>query len=222
MKILYIHGKSLEFLTFCFQFFLKKKNINKYCILHEQKGLESGPNGRKVQKLKKAFGENAVECTQMPVKQYLSVRTNRWLRLALVAASGAALTLFAYAYFCAYRAHTAPLVLNLFGAHHVAFVSLAALLAALAKRFVEHAFGALTEHCVEQQRTVVEHVQPDVVVGSSFGGAIAALLLQRGAYSGPTLLLCPAVFKLAAYSGAEPFVAADPAEVAALFAKARG
>jgi predicted esterase len=33
---------------------------------------------------------------------------------------------------------------------------------------------------------------PDVLVGSSFGGAVALALLQRGAYAGPTVLLAPA------------------------------
>ena len=32
----------------------------------------------------------------------------------------------------------------------------------------------------------------DVVVGSSFGGAVALALLERGAWTGPTVLLCPA------------------------------
>ena len=33
---------------------------------------------------------------------------------------------------------------------------------------------------------------PDVLAGSSFGGAVAVALLQRGHWSGPTLLLAPA------------------------------
>jgi predicted esterase len=33
---------------------------------------------------------------------------------------------------------------------------------------------------------------PDVLVGSSFGGAVALSLLQRGDFRGPTLLLAPA------------------------------
>jgi predicted esterase len=33
---------------------------------------------------------------------------------------------------------------------------------------------------------------PDVLVGSSFGGAVALALLQRGIFSGPTVLLAPA------------------------------
>ena len=33
---------------------------------------------------------------------------------------------------------------------------------------------------------------PDVLAGSSFGGAVAVALLQRGHWAGPTLLLAPA------------------------------
>ncbi len=48
--------------------------------------------------------------------------------------------------------------------------------------------------CVElQERTLTEFV-PDVLIGSSFGGAVAVALLHRKAWSGPTLLLAPAVF----------------------------
>ena len=34
--------------------------------------------------------------------------------------------------------------------------------------------------------------RPDVMVGSSFGGAVVLELIQRGIWSGPALLLCPA------------------------------
>lgn len=47
--------------------------------------------------------------------------------------------------------------------------------------------------CVAQQaRAVAEHA-PHVVVGSSFGGAVAAALLSQGAWRGPTVLLAPAL-----------------------------
>ena len=65
-----------------------------------------------------------------------------------------------------------------------------------ARLFAEH-FEALTpamdtgdfESCVETQRAALESFRPDVLVGSSFGGAVAVALLQRGLWSGPTLLL---------------------------------
>jgi pimeloyl-ACP methyl ester carboxylesterase len=46
-------------------------------------------------------------------------------------------------------------------------------------------------------RTAIEAGRgPDVVVGSSFGGAIAVALLARGLWRGPTLLLAQAAQKL--------------------------
>jgi hypothetical protein len=42
------------------------------------------------------------------------------------------------------------------------------------------------------QRAVLAAHRVDVVVGSSFGGAMALQLLGDGSFSGPTVLLCPA------------------------------
>lgn len=46
--------------------------------------------------------------------------------------------------------------------------------------------------CVEVQRRAIEAFHPDVLVGSSFGGAVAVDLLRAGHWSGPTLLLAQA------------------------------
>ena len=49
------------------------------------------------------------------------------------------------------------------------------------------------EGCVAQHAALLaEGDGPDVVAGSSFGGAVAVALLQRGHWSGPTLLLAQA------------------------------
>ena len=50
--------------------------------------------------------------------------------------------------------------------------------------------------CVALQAETVERFAPDVLVGSSFGGAVAVALLQRGSWHGPTLLLAQAAVKL--------------------------
>jgi hypothetical protein len=52
------------------------------------------------------------------------------------------------------------------------------------------------EGCVRSQATAVRDFAPDVVVGSSFGGAVAVALLQRGLWSGPTLLLAQAALRV--------------------------
>ena len=52
------------------------------------------------------------------------------------------------------------------------------------------------EGCVALHRQTLATFAPDVLVGSSFGGAVAVALLQRGLWTGPTLLLAPAVLRL--------------------------
>ncbi len=51
------------------------------------------------------------------------------------------------------------------------------------------------EGCVARQAAVLAEFRPDVLVGSSFGGAIAVALLTRGLFSGPTLLLAQAALR---------------------------
>jgi alpha-beta hydrolase superfamily lysophospholipase len=65
----------------------------------------------------------------------------------------------------------------------------------LARHFEAHTPAMDTgdfQACYEQQAREVAAFRPDVVVGSSFGGALAVLLLVRGAWAGPTLLLAQA------------------------------
>jgi len=49
--------------------------------------------------------------------------------------------------------------------------------------------------CVEIQAGVLESFRPEVLVGSSFGGAVAVALLQSGRWLGPTLLLAQAALR---------------------------
>jgi hypothetical protein len=46
------------------------------------------------------------------------------------------------------------------------------------------------------QVAALDALRPAVVVGSSFGGAVAVELLRQGAWAGPTVLLAPAAAKL--------------------------
>jgi predicted esterase len=67
-------------------------------------------------------------------------------------------------------------------------------------RFLAEHFDTLTpaidtRSFTNALETVAESLRtrrPDVLVGSSFGGAVALALLQRGDFTGPTLLLAPA------------------------------
>jgi len=71
-----------------------------------------------------------------------------------------------------------------------------------AQLFARH-FTALTpamdprdfEASVEVQRAALSEFGPQVLVGSSYGGAIAVALLQRGLWRGPTLLLAQAALR---------------------------
>ncbi len=73
---------------------------------------------------------------------------------------------------------------------------------AKARLFAEH-FTALTPAmdtsdfaaCIKLQTAVIGTFRPDVLVGSSFGGAVAVVLLQRGIWRGPTLLLAQAALR---------------------------
>ncbi len=50
--------------------------------------------------------------------------------------------------------------------------------------------------CFRVQSECLESFGPDLLVGSSFGGAVAVALLQAGVWSGPTLLLAQAAERL--------------------------
>ena len=73
---------------------------------------------------------------------------------------------------------------------------------AKARLLAKH-FDALTpamdtgdfEASVEVQHRALAAFEPDVLVGSSFGGAVAVELLQQGRWSGPTLLLAQAAVR---------------------------
>lgn len=71
-----------------------------------------------------------------------------------------------------------------------------------ARLFAQH-FTALTpsmntrdlEQCITVHAEALARFQPSVLVGSSFGGAVAVALLMRGLYKGPTLLLAQAAVR---------------------------
>jgi hypothetical protein len=71
-----------------------------------------------------------------------------------------------------------------------------------ARILAEH-FDAITpamdtrdfESCVAVHDAALRSFRPDVLVGSSFGGAVAVELLRRGLWRGPTLLLAQAALR---------------------------
>jgi predicted alpha/beta hydrolase family esterase len=61
--------------------------------------------------------------------------------------------------------------------------------------------GRMLERSVAVQEQALASHEVDVVVGSSFGGAVVLELLRRGAWKGPTVLLCPAHLRVAERAG---------------------
>lgn len=60
-----------------------------------------------------------------------------------------------------------------------------------------HSFAA----CVEIQRAALLQEKPDIVLGSSWGGAVVVELIRRGEWNGPTILLAPAVQRVVTKTG---------------------
>lgn len=54
--------------------------------------------------------------------------------------------------------------------------------------------------CVAVHEAEIAAFKPDVLIGSSFGGAVALELLHRGAWTGPTLLLAQAAFRIGSHT----------------------
>lgn len=71
-------------------------------------------------------------------------------------------------------------------------------------RYLADRFDALTPAmntgdwlcCLVQQQEAITTFQPDVVVGSSFGGALVLALMHQEIWTGPTLLLAQAALRL--------------------------
>ena len=68
------------------------------------------------------------------------------------------------------------------------------------RRWVQQALGRSFDACVEIQAKAVREAAPDVLVGSSWGGAVAAQLLLDGVFAGPTILLAPAIARVRSWT----------------------
>lgn len=133
-------------------------------------GLESGPHGRKARLLAEAGFEVVSE--RMPCRPADVARDP----IVIVGALAALIT-----------AIEATLAAGLLG------LALALVIgAALAPQARALIAARVLARSVEVQRALLARGPVDVVVGSSFGGAVSLELLRGGAWTGPTVLLCPA------------------------------
>lgn len=132
-------------------------------------GLESGPHGKKAFALEQAGFK--VVAGQMPCGQRAVLLDPLVIILGLAAIAGLITA-----------ATRGP----------IGFL-ICAMTYAVLQRFVRPALTRrMFARSVAVQVALLRSNQIDVVVGSSFGGAVALELLRSGAWKGPTVLLCPA------------------------------
>lgn len=157
-------------------------------------GLESGPTGHKARLLAEAGFE--VSAVQMPCGRRHTVRDPLLLAWALASMS-----------------------LVVFAASSSRWLVPVALVAGATSFPIVRLFitRRLFTRSLAVQRRHLAATPVDVVVGSSFGGAIAVELLRGGDWRGPTVLLCPAYALVARRSGlpAHPGFDGLPAEATA-------
>ena len=153
-------------------------------------GLESSLNGRKAAYLRAKYAH--CECVDLQTSLWNFTRANCWVRHqvrnsrrlhvgAVVLAVAAAVLRFAD--------------VTLFNGSLLAVLLLVPTLFMMWDAWpemVSAATHAMMEACLERTERAVRKFHPDVVVGSSFGGAVAVFSLLSQFYTGPTVLLCPA------------------------------
>jgi hypothetical protein len=152
-------------------------------------GLEAGISGRKTKHLKKHF-ENCI-CPDLEVSIYKLNRKNSFLRIMLFNPFMIALlsltiifTILLLEYFNIILSIILPLSLLI-----ISFK--------LAKNyFVSNAVSIALENNISLAEKELKKHNPKVLIGSSWGGAVAVNLIQRGVWKGHTILLAPAYQKV--------------------------
>jgi hypothetical protein len=148
-------------------------------------GLESHPNGSKTRALRSQGFEVVAADLQMGVRQL--GRRNSFVRqlLRLPAVRGCLVLLVVGIAIGVATSSATPAL----GACAV----IAAIAVTFRRRWAADAIGRSFDACVAIARDALRASPPDVVVGSSWGGAVAAELVRAGDWSGRTVLLAPAI-----------------------------
>ena len=154
-------------------------------------GLESGPNGVKVGTLRAHFGEEGLHCEDMHMSVLDVTRRNSVLRNVIrgqapILGGGLFVGLVGWAagWFTSRR-------YALYGVFLYALYFLI-----FKRRIIAAALSASLEASIEAQAKAIEMHSPDILVGSSFGGAVVIQLLHRKIWSGPSIAMCPAHHKI--------------------------
>lgn len=148
-------------------------------------GLEAGPGGNKDRFLRQHFEHVCTPDMQMSI--YRLTKSNSVLRNMLC------LPLF----FGWVIMATGTLLWVILSCESWAWliwgVSFFSIFVIMRKILIRQALAASIDHSVEIQAHAIQEFQPDIVVGSSWGGFIALLCASRGIYTGPQLLIAPPV-----------------------------
>lgn len=152
-------------------------------------GLESGPEGSKVQMMREAGFE--VRSVDMQMSALRITKKNAVLRNVFRTQSFvywllASVGFFAVSYF---RDLSWQYMLILFMGGNV-------ILYFFIKNLLAEAWQMSIESCLNLQLEPIKNFAPDVIVGSSYGGCISCELIRRGHWEGPTILLAPAYLKI--------------------------
>eukprot|EP01083_Nonionella_stella_P284230 967460_1 len=163
-------------------------------------GLESGPHGRKARILKQDFDVYAAD---MKMSTFNIKRKNSFLCSAL-------------------RQHLLPLILViiilvfaitsnafyqyiLYGIALLYFVVMIIFCRKLKGWIVMSSFNK----CLTVQKQAILEYKPDVIVASSWGGAIGFELIKQNIWSGPTILICPAYLRIRCMNHAKNMLEPD-------------
>lgn len=150
-------------------------------------GLEGHPNGSKVRMLRSQGFDVRAENMHMSLTQMR--KRNSALRNLFRLPEVHATFLFFGVVIAASATLRMPALalITLIGWAWLFFRRDALLAAALDKSFVR---------CVAIQRKAILAKAPDILIGSSWGGAVAAELIASGVWDGPAILLAPAIARV--------------------------
>eukprot|EP01064_Diplonema_japonicum_P038806 TRINITY_DN9530_c0_g1_i1.p1 TRINITY_DN9530_c0_g1~~TRINITY_DN9530_c0_g1_i1.p1 ORF type:complete len:233 (+),score=33.93 TRINITY_DN9530_c0_g1_i1:277-975(+) len=163
-------------------------------------GLESGPTGTKAKKLAERFTTHApdMQMSVWDLRRHNSVARNVVKQKGLLAAGLAGSVaggLLAGPVWCAGGA----------------VLGCAGFSALNRKHVVKKAVSGSFEACVQVQCAAIREYKPDLIVGSSWGGAVALELIRRQIWSGPCVALCPAYHKIHGMMASESITLPDGA-----------
>eukprot|EP01084_Bolivina_argentea_P275537 469931_1 len=154
----------------------KKNKKLKILFIH---GLNSGPFGNKVVPLRKDFDVCALDM-KMSMKDITRINS---------------------VYCNVFKQQILPILLciiitiynTLFG---VTIIILYLSFAYIYKDLIlSKAWQSSMNACIEIQKTAIIQYKPDLLIGSSWGGAVTVEIIKREIWNGPCILLCPSYYK---------------------------